>query len=96
MDSLLDLKSGMLRIRYVFEKHGICGRVLRVTPHGLRHQYAAQHFQSLTGQTVPVLGGASLEKELDTQARLQIAEELGHGCVQISNAYLGSAVRSRI
>ncbi|MCR9121913.1 MAG: integrase domain-containing protein [Phyllobacteriaceae bacterium] len=67
--------------------------------HGLRHQYAQQRYLALTGQRCPLAGGkrwaelSHRERKLDIHARRQIALELGHGRLAITNIYLGSAVQ---
>lgn len=63
--------------------------------HGLRHQYAQQRYQALTGWKAPAAGGPRSRelkgerKERDRQARLAISSELGHGREQITAVYLG-------
>jgi len=64
--------------------------------HGLRHAYAQRRYAELTGRQAPVAGGPS-RKELspadrkdDDRARLQIAQELGHGRMAIVAVYCGS------
>lgn len=63
--------------------------------HGLRHRYAQQRYQELTGKPAPACGGPS-RKELteeeranDTVARYAISQELGHEREQITAVYLG-------
>lgn len=64
--------------------------------HGLRHAYAQERYQDLTGWPAPTAGGPSQceltpeQRELDREARIQVSEELGHGRTQISANYLGS------
>ena len=63
--------------------------------HGLRHAYAQDRYEELTGWKCPTTGGpdrTSLspeQKELDRQARLTISQELGHEREQVTVAYLG-------
>ncbi len=63
--------------------------------HGLRHQYAQDRYKELTGRDCPKAGGlpykehSSEQKEADKEARQVIAEELGHGRIEITNNYLG-------
>ncbi len=63
--------------------------------HGLRHAYAQERYEELTGWKCPATGGpnrAALsqeQKELDHQARLTISQELGHEREQITAAYCG-------
>lgn len=89
-DPRLDLKQALRRLRYVMERHGITRAALGVTPHGLRHQGAAEDYEAMTGERPPVAGGEPVDRALDYQARQRIAEHLGHGRVQITNAYCGS------
>jgi integrase len=70
------------------ERFGVTKKDLGVTPHGLRHQYAADKYRDSTGSPPPVNGGGAVEPELDIATRRNIAERLGHGRVQITNAYL--------
>lgn len=63
--------------------------------HGLRHAYAQCRYRKLTGWQSPHQGGPSrgafkdADRNSDIQARLQIAEELGHSRITITNVYLG-------
>jgi len=63
--------------------------------HGLRHAFAQQRYQELTGWQCPVVGGPSTQalnayqRELDRQVRLTISRELGHERPQITSVYLG-------
>ena len=56
--------------------------------HDLRAGYAADRYQELTGQRPSVEGGRA-SREADLAARKQIAAELGHGRIDITNSYLG-------
>ena len=63
--------------------------------HGLRHAYAQSRYTELTGRKPPILGGIRTKelspdlKQQDRQVRLQIAQELGHSRIDITNIYLG-------
>ena len=63
--------------------------------HGLRHAYAQNRYEELTGWKCPAAGGpekASLTREqwmIDRYARLTISRELGHEREQITAAYCG-------
>jgi len=63
--------------------------------HGLRHRYAQQRYEELTGWKAPACGGPSSkqlsakQKALDRLARLAISEALGHHREQITAVYLG-------
>ena len=63
--------------------------------HGLRHQYAQDRYQELTGRRCPAQGGkvsrqlTPSEKKIDLAARLTISKELGHERESITAIYLG-------
>jgi hypothetical protein len=63
--------------------------------HGLRHAYAQQRYEELTGWKAPAAGGPlskSLtheQRDQDREARLIISKELGHEREQIATVYLG-------
>lgn len=63
--------------------------------HGLRHTYAQNRYEELTGWQCPAVGGPEAkalsveQKDVDRQARLTISQELGHNREQITAAYLG-------
>lgn len=67
--------------------------------HGLRHNYAQWRYQALTGQPCAAAGGltrASMTAEqwqADRAARWEISSELGHGRIDIVDAYLGRATK---
>jgi len=88
-DQTLTLVQAMRRLRYVMERFGITRVGLGVVPHGLRHQGAADDYESTTGTPPPVAGGAAVDPELDLQARQEIAANLGHGRISITAVYLG-------
>jgi site-specific recombinase XerC len=63
--------------------------------HGLRHAYAQQRYQILTGWAAPKNGGkpskalTEAEKRIDREARLIISRELGHARLEITKTYIG-------
>ena len=63
--------------------------------HGLRHAYALDRYEDITGWKAPAAGGPprhTLKGEkvrIDTAARLQVSFELGHGRIEVSRNYLG-------
>lgn len=63
--------------------------------HGLRHQYAQDRYQELTGRVCPARGGLTSrelspeQKKNDLEARLIISKELGHERESITAIYLG-------
>lgn len=78
------------RLTNVMKKFGVTRKALGVTPHGLRHEYAGDRYEALTGVPPRVRGGPSIEAATAEQARLHVAEELGHSRPQILAAYCGS------
>lgn len=88
-DPRLTLQQAMRRLRYVMERFGITRAGLGVVPHGLRHQGVADDYEGMTGTPPPVAGGSAVDTALDLQARREIAARLGHGRVQIVDAYCG-------
>ena len=64
--------------------------------HGLRHVYAQERYEELTGWKCPATGGPNRkslnqeQREQDREARLIISSELGHGREEITNVYCGS------
>jgi hypothetical protein len=63
--------------------------------HGLRHAYAQNRYEELTGWRAPTAGGPDSkslspeQREIDREARLTISRELGHEREAVSAAYLG-------
>ncbi len=63
--------------------------------HGLRHAYAQNRYEELTGWKCPAAGGSDSksltpeQREIDHEARLTISRELGHEREQVTAAYLG-------
>jgi integrase len=88
-DPRLTLQQAIRRLRYVMERFGITHADLGVVPHGLRHQGAADDYEGITGTPPPVAGGSAVDPALDLHARREIAARLGHGRVEIVDAYCG-------
>ena len=81
--------------RYVIRKFGISKADLGVVSHGLRHQYANDHFEADAGGPSPVRGGTS-RPEGNKPARKRVSRVLGHNRERASTGYLGqSAVMRR-
>ena len=63
--------------------------------HGLRHAYAQNRYEELTGWLCPAAGGPMTRgltpelREQDRETRLRISRELGHEREQVTAAYLG-------
>ena len=61
-----------------------------ITSHGLRHEYANDRYNELSGQASPVRGGGqAVSRDDDRAARLIVAEELGHSREDVTTHYLG-------
>jgi len=64
--------------------------------HGLRHAYAQQRYEDLTGWKAPVADGPAAkslndeQRALDRGARQTISRELGHERISVSAVYLGA------
>jgi integrase len=63
--------------------------------HGLRHAYAQNRYEELTGWSCPAAGGPVAkdltpeQRETDREARLTVSRELGHEREAVVGAYLG-------
>lgn len=57
--------------------------------HELRAAYACERYETLTGYKAPCAGGQILDKAADKDARQKISAELGHGRIEVVNAYVG-------
>ncbi len=77
----------------IYEGHTLRAGLSRM--HGLRHAYAQQRYEELTGWKSPTAGGppskalSQGQRDQDHQARLIISRELGHERNQITAVYLG-------
>lgn len=91
----LNIQESKRNFYYVCSKAGVTQKALGVTPHGLRHQYAARRYKQITGMNTPVSGMAPATINADTyqadlHARGEISEALGHFRPDITRAYVGS------
>ena len=63
--------------------------------HGLRHAYALDRYEAMTGWKAPAAGGplrrdlTAGQRRSDTAARLTVSLELGHGRVDVARNYIG-------
>lgn len=63
--------------------------------HGLRHRYAQDRYETLTGWPAPAAGGPSAkslssdQRATDRTARLIVSRELGHERESVTSVYLG-------
>jgi hypothetical protein len=60
--------------------------------HDLRAAYACERYRQLTGSAAPVITGRQCaDRSADRVARQAIAQELGHGRIEVVSAYIGGA-----
>lgn len=94
-DSLSDPRYQLARAirhqRYVMELFGLTKRQLGVTPHGLRHGYAGQRYETEAGVAPPLATADRAAALVDKAARRTVSEELGHSRTQITSVYLSSS-----
>lgn len=83
-----DLKQWLDRCYYVL---GCCGitREDGLVGHGLRHQYANDRYEELTGEPSPVRGGGAVAGDDHRRAQLEVSARLGHARRSITAAYYG-------
>ncbi|WP_446027548.1 phage integrase N-terminal domain-containing protein [Lelliottia amnigena] len=83
---------------YIQQRHtydGQCKAAGLSNMHGLRHRYAQQRYETLTGLKAPAAGGplkaelSASQRAQDAHARQIISRELGHERSQITSVYLG-------
>ena len=83
-----DLKQWLTRCYTVLARHGVTRKHGLVT-HGLRHQYANDRYEELTGEPSPVRGGVPVNARDDQAARQELTARLGHARPSITHAYYG-------
>jgi len=92
--SLIPANKTYIQHRHVYD--GQCRAASLSHMHGLRHQYAQNRYETLTGWKSPAAGGPGTaqldlsQRLADRHARQQISHELGHERVQVTAIYLGS------
>jgi hypothetical protein len=85
------LDQDLNRFNYILDKCGLNRATLNLTSHGLRHEYANDRVEVLTGEESPVRSGAApKDPERFQQMREIVTEELGHSRTSITAAYHGS------
>lgn len=93
--SLIPPHKNYIQQRHVYD--GQCKAAGLSNMHGLRHRYAQDRYEVLTGWKAPAAGGPSArsltpaQRALDTQVRQTISRELGHERTQVTAVYLGRA-----
>ena len=77
----------------IYEGHTVRAGLSKM--HGLRHAYAQQRYEELTGWKPPIAGGPATkslaldQRALDKKARAVISRELGHNRSAVTGVYLG-------
>lgn len=94
-DPTQSLRAVKNRMTYLARKHGVSRKVMGVTMHGLRHQFACDLFRELTGLEPPVMRDVDstvyVENfDLVRSAVLEIARQMGHERGEITYAYIGA------
>lgn len=90
----LTLKQALRRFSDVLRAVGVTRRELGVTPHSLRHDFAADLYLDIANVEPPIRGG-SIDAHTMNAAYLEVARQLGHGRPGISGAYLGTRKKPR-
>uniref|UniRef100_UPI00016ADAB1 integrase domain-containing protein n=1 Tax=Burkholderia humptydooensis TaxID=430531 RepID=UPI00016ADAB1 len=91
--SLIPAHKNYIQQRHTYD--GQCKAAGLSNMHGLRHRYAQDRYEALTGWKAPAAGGPAArsptpaQRTLDTQARQAISRELGHERTQITSVYCG-------
>lgn len=87
----MTLLQALDRYKNVLSSAGITKKVLGVTGHGLRHQFAGDKFFDLAHIACPVRGGDPLhDPELLERVLGAVSQQLGHNRPQITQTYCGS------
>ncbi|MBD2222764.1 tyrosine-type recombinase/integrase [Calothrix sp. FACHB-1219] len=94
----MTLKQARKRFYNTMAKHGVSLNELGVVCHGLRHEFASNLFFDITGHRPPAEGQEPskwfvMNRDIVRDAYRQVSEALGHWRIDISGAYLGSALK---
>jgi hypothetical protein len=88
----LSLKQSLDLFSNVVRAAGLTKKMLGVTPHGLRHEFAGDLYFDIASVQPSVRGGdPCCDPDTIRAAYQEVARQLGHNRPQISNAYLGSS-----
>lgn len=91
--ALIPPERNYIRQLRVYEKQTAAAGLSRM--HGLRHQYAQDRYEALTGWQSPKAGGPARreldehQRQRDIEARYRISRELGHERLSIVRIYIG-------
>lgn len=84
------------RLYYIVRrKLNISKSGLGVTPHGLRHGFALDLYETEAGEPAPLRGGGILERARDIAAREAVTNALGHSRISVTAAYTGPRAKGR-
>ena len=74
------------------EKLGVNLKEMGVSSHGLRHGYAQDKYQDLTGLPPPISGAdpKRVDPVKHREAGIEVSRDLGHGRTQVTTSYYGS------
>ena len=88
----LTWRQAQRRFYYLLSKLGVTRCDLGVTSHGLRHGYAQEKYQDLSGLPPPIAGAdpKQIDPDAHRDAGIQVSRDLGHGRVQVTASYYGS------
>ena len=91
-------KQALKKYYNTLETVGLTKAKMGVVSHGLRHEFAANLFEQITGHRPPVEGQEPSEwfsknRELVDHAYIMVSEALGHWRKDIASSYLGSVAR---
>jgi len=91
-----DPSQAINRLYYVCRLLGITKAQLAITPHGLRHQYANDRYEEVSGMASTVRGGpVEYDRAADERGRQAVTQELGHARLSITASYTGARVKGR-
>lgn len=85
-----DLQQWLTHCHHTLARHGVT-RKDGLTSHGLRHQYANDRYEELTGEASPVRGGGPVAGDDHRRAQWEVSARLGHARPAITQAYYGNA-----
>lgn len=92
-EAIIPAAASYKTFRKAFEKATLQAGISNLHKH--RHWYACWRYRTLTGLRSPAEGGPTHDQLRPTErvrleeARLQISRELGHGRIDVTDAYLG-------
>ena len=92
----LTVEQAKRRFFYVVgEKLGVTKAEPGVTVHGLRHEYANDLYERVSGSPSAVRGGSIVDRAADEKARHEVSQNLGHARLSITASYSGRRTQGR-